>query len=129
MSSSVSPVCSRSPPAMRCKQAVISLSLLVSLSLALSHDQTQDQDQDLGQDHTQPQRGALPRGRRRPGQGLGQRRGRPRERHQHHHDSSQALTRLGSLPTNRVRDDGASIFIESYKSVNQQQSNYNIIPG
>ncbi|XP_067101228.1 extracellular matrix protein 2 isoform X1 [Osmerus mordax] len=84
---------------------IVSLWLLVLLSLA----QSQDQDRLAG----------VTRGRR-------QRTGHGRPREGHH---SQALTRTGSLPLNHGEEGGASIFIESYRSVRDPQTNYNVIPG
>lgn len=55
----------------------------------------------------------------------GQRRGRNRTLR---HQNSEALARLRSVPVDGG-DDGASVFIESYKDVNEQESSYNIIPG
>lgn len=76
----------------------------------------------------QPQRGELEWGKRRKAGGPGQGRARGNRDNQRS-QTPLGLTRLGSLPANARGDDGASIFIESYKSVDERQTNYNVIPG
>ncbi|KAG5835856.1 hypothetical protein ANANG_G00248450 [Anguilla anguilla] len=61
------------------------------------------------------------RGKRRRG---GQKRGRNRSMRQ----NSDVLARLRSVPVDNG-DDGVSVFIESYRNVNELESNYNVIPG
>ncbi|KAJ8361055.1 hypothetical protein SKAU_G00175800 [Synaphobranchus kaupii] len=80
---------------------ILALSLLLHLGLGLAQE--------------------VERGKRRRG---GQKRGRKRSMRQ----NSDVLSRLRSVPVNNG-DDGASVFIESYKNVNELESNYNIIPG
>ncbi|KAJ8259872.1 hypothetical protein GJAV_G00174420 [Gymnothorax javanicus] len=60
------------------------------------------------------------RGKRR----RGQKKGRNRAQRQ----NPDTLTRLRSVPVGNG-DDGASVFIESYKNINEVESSYNIIPG
>ncbi|XP_045068262.1 extracellular matrix protein 2 [Coregonus clupeaformis] len=110
---------------------LFSLSLLVYLYLEVAGAGAQDQRGLAGQGRrrrgpgvpelNQPQRGGLEWGKRRKAGGL--RKGRARGNQQS--QPPLGLTRLESLPANA----GASIFIESYKSVDERQSNYNVIPG
>ncbi|KAJ8258429.1 hypothetical protein COCON_G00174410 [Conger conger] len=81
---------------------VLALSLLLLLGLGLAQE--------------------AERGRRRRG---GQKRGRNRSLRQ----NSEALARLRSVPLDGGDDDDASVFIESYKNVNELESSYSVIPG
>ncbi|KAG7478124.1 hypothetical protein MATL_G00077120 [Megalops atlanticus] len=84
-------------------RVVLALCLLVYMGLALAQVEVE-------------------KGRRRR---VGLKRGRNRPVRQRNSD---ALLRLRSAPANNG-DDGTSVFIESYKSVNELESNYNVIPG
>ncbi|XP_055773786.1 extracellular matrix protein 2-like isoform X2 [Salvelinus fontinalis] len=121
---------------------LFSLSLLVYLYLEVSGAEDGAQDQRVlagqgrrrrrgpgepgGPEFNQRQRGELEWGKRRKAGGQGRARG---NRDNQRSQTPLGLTRLGSLPANAGGDDGASIFIESYKSVDERQSNYNVIPG
>ncbi|XP_029630054.1 extracellular matrix protein 2 [Salmo trutta] len=122
---------------------LFSLSLLVYLYLEVSGTKAGAQDQRAlagqrrkrrgpgepgGPELNQPQRGELEWGKRRKAGGPGQGRARGNRDNQRS-QTPLGLTRLGSLPANARGDDGASIFIESYKSVDERQTNYNVIPG
>ncbi|XP_064858183.1 extracellular matrix protein 2 [Oncorhynchus nerka] len=123
---------------------LFSLLLLVYLYLEVSGAEAGAQDQRVltgqgrrrrrgpwepgGPEFNQPQRGELGWGKRRKAGGPGQGRARGNRDNQQS-QTPLGLTRLGSLPANAGGDDGASIFIESYKSVDERQTNYNVIPG
>ncbi|KAI1890386.1 hypothetical protein AGOR_G00153190 [Albula goreensis] len=85
--------------------AILALSLLLLLGLGLGLAQVE-----------------VEKGKRRRG---GQRRGRNRSMRQQNTDT---LLRLRSVPLTNG-DDGASVFIDSYKRVDELESNYNVLPG
>ncbi|XP_038839844.1 extracellular matrix protein 2 [Salvelinus namaycush] len=117
---------------------LLSLSLLAYLYLEVAGAGAQDQRGLAGQgngrrrgpggaEHNQPQGVGLGRGKRRKAGGPGKGRAKGNRDNQRSKPPL-GLTRLGSLPPNAGGDRG-SIFIESYKSVDERQSNYNVIPG
>uniref|UniRef100_A0A4W5KG75 VWFC domain-containing protein n=1 Tax=Hucho hucho TaxID=62062 RepID=A0A4W5KG75_9TELE len=117
---------------------LLSLSLLAYLYLEVAGAGAQDHRGLAGQgngrrrgpggaEHNQPQGVGLGRGKRRKAGGPGKGRARGNRNNQRSNPPL-GLTRLGSLPPN-ARRDGGSIFIESYKSADERQSNYNVIPG
>ncbi|XP_010873315.2 extracellular matrix protein 2 isoform X3 [Esox lucius] len=78
-----------------------------------------------GPEFNQPQGGQPGRVKRRKAAGPGRGRTRVnRERSQ----PPLALTRLGSIPASAGGNDGMSVFIESYRGVDERQSNYNVLP-
>ncbi|XP_066553948.1 extracellular matrix protein 2 isoform X2 [Amia ocellicauda] len=87
-------------------RVILALMLLIGLGLTLAHDG----------------RGPAAKGKKKRS---GPKRGKPRQLRQR---SSDALVRLGNVPVSHG-DDSGPIIIQSYKGVDEFESNYHVLPG